>query len=314
MRRLAICTAAAAALSCDSPVEPLRDPRGVLLVVVGFRHQAEIYAMRPDGTARQRLTNNNVAEADPAWSPDGRMIVYIGFDDSIPGAPARRGDVYVMNANGSGKRRIVQVPVQAWHPRWSPDGTRISYESIDPVVGGFRAYIANADGSNPQPVADQPGETFHVEWKPDGSRLLFLSNRSPRNWWTAYTINPNGTDEQLLAGDEACTSNIGSATWSRDGQRIVFDCTAKAGLFTMNANGTNVMPVPGTTLAGAGGAVWSPDDATLAFVSNQKSDCPTVFQCRQIWDVFTVPASGGSPVRITSSDTMHIVTSWGGPR
>ena len=59
----------AALAACDSPTEPLHDPRGLLLVVPGQGPAAEIFVMRPDASERRRLTDNAVLDADPAWSP-----------------------------------------------------------------------------------------------------------------------------------------------------------------------------------------------------------------------------------------------------
>jgi Tol biopolymer transport system component len=108
-----------------------------MLVVSGTGSASEIYAMRPDGSARLQLTQNAILDGDPDWSPDGQQIVFTSAVDSEPGAPARRRDVYLMNADGSGKHRLFQgAPgAGAAHPRWSPDGSRISFDSFDAALG-----------------------------------------------------------------------------------------------------------------------------------------------------------------------------------
>jgi hypothetical protein len=66
----------------------------------------EIYVMNSDGTGQVRLTNNNILDAHPAWSPDGRRIAFISQRAS--GAYA----IFAMNADGSEKVEITPVNYQ----------------------------------------------------------------------------------------------------------------------------------------------------------------------------------------------------------
>lgn len=291
----------------DAPTA-LRDPRGVILVVDGDRH-SQIYAMRPDGSEIRQLTHNNVMNTDPALSPDGTQIAFISLVDSIPGFPARRPDVYVMNVDGSGVRRLYASPNTSWHPTWSPDGKHIAFTSVDPAIGDFRVYVMNSDGSNVHVVGNAPRGSFDPEWFPDGTRLLFLSNRSPRNWWTMYTMNVDGTGEQQLAGDNACNTNLGGARLSPDGNRIAYHC-GSAGLYIIGADGAGTgihvdtsIPANGTA---DGNPVWSPAGDQLAFSSNRES----TFQ-ESITHVYTVPVTGGVPTKITRDSRGWYPDTWG---
>ena len=59
----------------------------------------------------------------PAWSPDGRTIVFVSWRDG-------NGEVYAMDANGSGPRNLTQNPAKKdVRPAWSPDGRRIAFVS-----------------------------------------------------------------------------------------------------------------------------------------------------------------------------------------
>src|ERR1700681_1506780 len=209
----------------DGPTSVLTDPHGVMLVVSGS--SSEIFLMRADGSGREQLTHNSIPDADPDLSPDGRQIVYVSGVDSEPGAPARRRDVFLMNADGSGSHRIFQAAggAGAAHPRWSPDGTRISFDSFDANQGGFQPYLMNGDGSNVHLVRAMSGENFGLDWSPDGGRFLFVSNRGPRFVWTLYSMPVDGSSDQQLSDDNACTGNIGrAAQWSPDGSRVAFSC------------------------------------------------------------------------------------------
>jgi TolB protein len=76
------------------------------------RYRADIYLIHPDGTGLRRLTrltNNNVS---PAWSPDGKRIVFAsdrGHDDV--------SDIYVMNADGTKQTRLT---ADSFSPDWQP--------------------------------------------------------------------------------------------------------------------------------------------------------------------------------------------------
>ena len=286
--------------ACDSPTQPLRDPRGLLLVVRGVGSAAEIFVMRPDGSGSRRLTNNALFDANPSWSPDGRRIVFVRAQDSIPGSPARRPDIFVMNADGSGVRRLHESLGAASEPRWSPDGQRIAFEEIDPSSGRFQLYVMSADGSNMRRLTSGPPENFTADWSPDGTRLVFLSNRSPRYWWTIYIINADGSGEQQLTGDEACVSNVSGPRWSPDGSLIAYACDANyAGtLSIIRADGTS--PVPFT--APGADPVWSPDGMQIAFSSNR--DGP--------YSLYVLERGSGAVTRLTRDTVTTVPSSWGG--
>ena len=69
----------------------------------------------------------------PAWSPDGRTIVFVSWRDG-------NGEVYAMDADGSGPRNLTQNPAKDVRPAWSPDGRSIAFVSsrTAPVQPGPR--------------------------------------------------------------------------------------------------------------------------------------------------------------------------------
>jgi Tol biopolymer transport system component len=283
--------------ACGNPsAPPFTDPRGLLLVVRSAgREQAEIYAMRPDGTDRRQLTRNTVIDAFPDWAPDGRRIVFIRV---VPGAGE---EIWVMNADGSGQRQLLDATNSPEHPRWSPDGQRIAFAAYDPSVGMFRPYLMNADGSNVHPLSSSAGDAFSVEWSPDGTQLLFLSNRAPPFVLRMYVMQADGSGERQLAGDSACSSNVGEPRWSPDGVRIAYTCyQSVVAVYTIGANGTDSvrLTAPGS------GPVWSPDGRQLAFSSNRDGS----------YDVYVMDLSTGAVSRVTNDGALYGVAAWGGGR
>jgi hypothetical protein len=75
----------------------------------------EIYTINPDGSGKTQLTNNNTDDLDPAYSPDGKKIVYAGQD-----GPKGDLEIYTINARGGGKSRVTNN-VFAYELSW---GTR----------------------------------------------------------------------------------------------------------------------------------------------------------------------------------------------
>ena len=64
------------------------------------------------------------------WSPDGQKVAFDG-----------NGDLYVMNADGSGLRRLTRNPACDRGPAWSPDGRKIAFG------GNGHIFVINVDGS-----------------------------------------------------------------------------------------------------------------------------------------------------------------------
>ena len=70
-----------------------------------------------------RLTNNGASDAGPAWSPDGTQIAFASTRLHV------NGDVFVMNADGTGQTALTNLPSLDGRPDWSPDGLKILFDS-----------------------------------------------------------------------------------------------------------------------------------------------------------------------------------------
>ena len=103
---------------------------------------AELYSVRAfDGGGLRRLTftkgDDGVLGDDgmPDFSPDGKRIV---FSSNRP----QQAEIYVMNANGSGQRRLTRRPGDDFGPRFSPTGSEIAFTSLPGTIN-----VVAADGS-----------------------------------------------------------------------------------------------------------------------------------------------------------------------
>lgn len=119
---------------------------------------AEIYVIKPNGKGqRTRLTNNSEEERAPAWSPDGKRILYL----------CRKGgndfEICVMNADGTGQIQLTDNTVADLTSSWSPDGKKIIFHR--PVSRGrFQLWTINSDGTGETQLTDTPGLNGFPNW------------------------------------------------------------------------------------------------------------------------------------------------------
>jgi TolB protein len=113
-----------------------------------MRH--EIYVVDSNGGEVRRLTRDWRFDAAPVWSPDGRKILF-----------EHRHDIWVMNADGSGRRNLTLSVSQPFAidegPVWSPDGRKILFVSNRGDGNWFEVYVMNADGTGKRKLTQLKG-------------------------------------------------------------------------------------------------------------------------------------------------------------
>ena len=255
---------------------------------------SEIYVMNPDGSQQTRLTiSRGDSDSDPAFSPDGRWIVFTRSRLRPGREPV--GDLYRMQADGSGATRLTRSPGWYAGPGWSPDGQSIAFSLWRPDTRKWAIAILGASGGDPRLLTDGRATDIFDGWSPDGGRLVFHSDRDGGAQVYVIAIDGGGL-VRLTSG----TANWGGS-WSRDGKTIVFNSnrTGHLQIFSMSTDGGNqrrLMTSNGDDWLPA----WSPDRRQIGFYSNRDDGHE---------QLYVANADGSGPRNLTQSTSMFIA-SW----
>jgi TolB protein len=175
-------------------INPKWSPDGTRIAFGSYRRgRWEMFVMDADGSGIINLGPGMVED----WSPDGTRILYSEPIFNF----VTTGDLRVMNADGSGRLKIVEDAAPGWGASWSPDGSRIAFTRTvgpvycvaNPTLGtGPREmdiFVIDVDGTGERNVTDKPGREWWPSWSPDGTRIVYAE------WYATNAFNhPCGSD------------------------------------------------------------------------------------------------------------------------
>ncbi|MGQ9888961.1 MAG: S9 family peptidase [Aggregatilineales bacterium] len=155
----------------EYPLEVGPDNR-TLLVLTDLVGQLNLYAFDLETRQYTRLTDYAHPVAGAKWSPDGRRIVYSASESS----DLKNTDVYLMNADGSDKRRIVSLKdgSKDYFEDWSSDGRYISVATD--FFGGERVGVYDTASGALRWLSPEDKTVYPGKFSPDNARLLATHN------------------------------------------------------------------------------------------------------------------------------------------
>jgi Tol biopolymer transport system component len=278
---------------------PARGPQGTLVFSSDRSGIFQIYSIRADGSRLGQLTRGRAADDAPLVSPDGRRIVFV----------RNRSQLWVMNADGSGQRKLASSGAA---PSWSPDSRRLAY-----IGAGSKLVVARVQG---RPRVVVRGGSSRPSWSPDGRLIAFSREVGDRVDLAVVRGDGRGLrtvrrNADLLGwsprGEIAFVGKYGGAVsligangrharrllrsvpyalaWSPDGRRLAF--VDRGGLHVASSTGRSIRRLPPK---GAASPAWSPDSRWLAVASEH--------------DVLLVAVDGSSLRHLTA----RLPRPWGG--
>jgi TolB protein len=185
----------------------------------------KIFVQNVDGSGLKeinslRTNHGDGACPDPAWSPDGRQLVFANYD-------------YGLNVIGADGADLTQLEPLGLDPVWSPDGQQIAFTAHD-LQKGLAIAVMNRDGSQVRLLTGSEAHNQRPAWSPDGQQLAFVSDRDGNR--EIYVMNSDGRDQRRLTDHAA---QDWGPVWSPDSQFIIFtsDRKGQPGIYAINSDG-----------------------------------------------------------------------------
>jgi Tol biopolymer transport system component len=229
---------------------------------------------------------------------NGRIA--FSYGDQFPGGDLGfHTDIFAIRPNGSHLQQLTHVPndAAAALPSWSPDGTKIAFESN--VSGNYEIWVMDADGRHKMQITDEPRfEHLTPSWSPDGSQIAYSRCDTPFGFIGSCDINVMSADGsypyRVVGGHRIHVRPV----FSPDGSSIAF-ASDRAGfssaIWVVNADGTGLQRLTSPNTEGFW-PDWSPDGERILFTDN----C-----CRPHSNLWSVSPDGMGLTRLTDSTPGH---------
>jgi len=170
----------------------------------------DIFSANQNGNNLTQLTDAPGYDAEASYSPDGTRIVFCSLRDAYPRSklspkdlkqlevdPSYFGEIYIMNADGSGQTRLTNSPGYDGGPFFTPDGQHIVWRHFTPDGSQADIYTMQIDGSNVRRLTNFKSMSWAPYFHPSGAYVIFASNKLGFSNFELYLVDARGRHEPV---------------------------------------------------------------------------------------------------------------------
>jgi Tol biopolymer transport system component/DNA-binding winged helix-turn-helix (wHTH) protein len=268
--------------------KPIASQELLIASATWMANGSELVASTPRGLYRLPVQGGGKPQPISGPGSDARGVVISRQGDRLAYA-AVHGDANIWRIDLSARElkpeRLIASTFRDVFPQYSPDGTRIAFESAR--GGSTQTWVTDAEGRQARQLSFvKHGLAGAAHWSPDGRTLQMDSNVTGS--YQVYTMDADGGKMKQLTDDKF--DNFG-ATWSRDGRSLYFTSTrtGRDEVWKMSANGGPAFQI---THNGGGFGIESEDGKTLYFTKTLRTDSGSIWR---------MPLAGGPEEQLADS-------------
>jgi dipeptidyl aminopeptidase/acylaminoacyl peptidase len=230
--------------------------------------------------------------SDVQVSPAGERILFGVTYYSIEQDKSNR-ELFVMNADGSGKVQLTSTPENEFNAIWHPDGKRIVY--LAPDDGVVQAWVINQDGTGQRKISEIEGGITGLAFSPAGDQVLYTQE---------VQIDPTTQDlyPDLQHSDARVITDLMYRhwdTWEDGAYSHIFIADFDGETF---ASGTDIMPgepfdTPLKPFGGMEEIAWNPTGKSIAYTCKKLSGIDYTFSTNS--DIYLYDLESGSTTNLT---------------